>query len=1050
MNADRWRAIVLVVLLIGSPLAGVAGFANPAAAQEGLTGVPDSNIREDLPAGSSVSLSASELRGSVMAGQHADSLEVIVTTPRRASEYVNNSRIGNGNVALVFKDDSNHAGRMVAVPKAPIEAAVGHVPETVYGTHESGETWTADVREANGLLRFKIPKFSSNTVTFSGTVRQQGTFTDGSSVSYGLENATSTTDPNVTFTGVDSTERDTVSASAVGNGGTVALDVAGASAATNAEVTFTGTGFGERWDNYSAVGVSPSNTSAISVEGAQQPTNGSGGDPTLSVTGHAASVSYNPFTAQGDGVGDSSETFVGDNGDTGTYTGHYWSEAHIYPTESGEITVIAPNIKQAQNGDSGHTVDIYIEPGTRDGTQTDGTLVKTGWDPSWTTGRQSITLDTPYAVQAGNTYTVTFSTQGSQTSSSQLTLGLDGSASATEFTQHIEGGSWTATFASYSNLDMTIKQTPSGVSVADGAGHSSTLGDFSDGQTKTTTLNLNSSSTNLDFSGSGGTLDYTLTMQENDRTDSPAIDVDGDGLTDASHTGILDPGVTATYALSDLALSDDTGTVSLTSPSAPVDVSVSYTEHTGTDSPALEVNGHWLNYSGTLAAGESVSRTGNSSWLVKGENTLNTSLADGGLSTDAPPMQVDMNYTHDADTQIDATYVDDGWAETYNVSKTFSSTQENPELYIPFSQTVYALQTMQYQVDGGSWQQFQESDYTLDGSELTIQLTDGDGDGDVDAGTEIRVKATGLKIKPVNGEITVTEPTQPGDNTLDTEFRIDSQSGGFYLEVGPSYYGDRVHYVYQESWSDPADSVIIDSSGDQELYLPNAQAGDTARVTIVPVQAIPQSGDVELEVEDPDGVTLKVLPGSTASGDDVAFRLYNVIEGDKYGAYSVSRGRYVAKADAGASYVELLEDDSEETLRLEPVSDSSGSSGTEQVVATWPQPTVGVQLQEVGVVVAWAALVLGLVAATGRSKVRGRSRWILVGSVGTGAGLLSIEVLRPGLISSAIATGLEDVVALGGLAAIGIVGYSVVSWWQSRKKEAATPETQVSFNLRGK
>ena len=58
-------------------------------------------------------------------------------------------------------------------------------------------------------------------------------------------------------------------------------------------------------------------------------------------------------------------------------------------------------------------------------------------------------------------------------------------------------------------------------------------------------------------------------------------------------------------------------------------------------------------------------------------------------------------------------------------------------------------------------------------------------------------------------------------------------------------------------------------------------------------------------------------------------------------------------------------------------------------------------------------------------------------------------MLRPGTISSAIGSGLQDVVPLAGLAAIGIVGYSIVSWWQARQKEAATPETTVDFNLRG-
>ena len=38
---------------------------------------------------------------------------------------------------------------------------------------------------------------------------------------------------------------------------------------------------------------------------------------------------------------------------------------------------------------------------------------------------------------------------------------------------------------------------------------------------------------------------------------------------------------------------------------------------------------------------------------------------------------------------------------------------------------------------------------------------------------------------------------------------------------------------------------------------------------------------------------------------------------------------------------------------------------------------------------------------------------------------------------------------VGAVARSGGVGYSIVSWWQARQKEAATPETTVDFNLRG-
>jgi len=64
-----------------------------------------------------------------------------------------------------------------------------------------------------------------------------------------------------------------------------------------------------------------------------------------------------------------------------------------------------------------------------------------------------------------------------------------------------------------------------------------------------------------------------------------------------------------------------------------------------------------------------------------------------------------------------------------------------------------------------------------------------------------------------------------------------------------------------------------------------------------------------------------------------------------------------------------------------------------------------------------------------------------------GSGLLAIEVMRPGAVSGAVSGGLEEIVPLAGLAAIGLTGYGLVSWLQAREKEAATPETSVTFDI---
>jgi len=120
-------------------------------------------------------------------------------------------------------------------------------------------------------------------------------------------------------------------------------------------------------------------------------------------------------------------------------------------------------------------------------------------------------------------------------------------------------------------------------------------------------------------------------------------------------------------------------------------------------------------------------------------------------------------------------------------------------------------------------------------------------------------------------------------------------------------------------------------------------------------------------------------------------------------------------------------------------------SGEENNTISWADANAWTSTT--GVVAGWAAFVVLLVVATGRSSVRGRKHWILVGSLGGRTGLLALEVIRPGVVWSALSSGLRKVVPLAGLAAIALVGYSTYSWWKKRKAEASTPETKVTFDL---
>ncbi|MCU4802778.1 hypothetical protein OB920_20660 [Halobacteria archaeon HArc-gm2] len=176
-------------------------------------------------------------------------------------------------------------------------------------------------------------------------------------------------------------------------------------------------------------------------------------------------------------------------------------------------------------------------------------------------------------------------------------------------------------------------------------------------------------------------------------------------------------------------------------------------------------------------------------------------------------------------------------------------------------------------------------------------------------------------------------------------------------------------------------------------------------MTTIPLEVSPTSGDVGIQVADPDQPTIDVTPGKVGSGSEVAFTWYSVVSGEKYSLYSLPRERYMDKQDAGSSSVTLLDDDSEGSLVIRQVdgsTDGESTGGGEFSGGNWEDPTEGIQWQKIAVVIVWAALSIGLVAATGRSEIQGRRRWGLIASIPTGTGILALELLRPGVIVGAV------------------------------------------------
>ncbi len=1149
---SRAVAVLFALLLVASPISAVvapSAVVGSASAQtgspDGFVGLPDTNVQEDLPVGTNASLRAADLEGSVMTSSNASSLEVVVTTPERAEGYVNGSSVGGSasGIALVFQDDQAHAGRDVAVPADAIREATGGIPETVHGVHEDGAGWSSQVDGRNGLLIFHIPRFSSNTVTFDGMAQIEASpAQDESQYTYDVGSPDSVSDfdisvtgstatewdnesgtalgdsstlpleiggnadphgpstsgePLVQFTGRETTFSETVGGTGVSNGGSATFTVNGDTSPQNAEIQFTGHSTTNQ-RTVSENGITPDgHTNTFSVDGNAAPTNDE-----ITVTGASkGQTTYNPTSEFSDyyGVG-----VFGDNGGNEVRPG----EAGFTPNASGSITQIT--IDYSRTGDFDPNVDVYVSAGGPDSNHREGTLVKSGYSARQSPGEETIEFSEPVDVTAGDTYSVEFVIQNSDGDDLGEEWGIE------SIYEGHDTYIWKGTKENYAtDIDYKIEDKPE-ATVTLSNGDSVSTGPLSVGESTTMDMDVHTSDTDITIDGNGmGTVDYDLGFTERTATKDPSVDVDGDSEADASYSGYLYDGETATVSLSDLGTGSTTAEFSLggdqmdwsidydrveytedpgvdldgdgtpeaqysgllapgetataelaglsttttgvtiqTASSTETDVEILQEERTETVDPNLVINGNNTDGAvGRLSDGETATLPSDSSWIEDGQNNVTVTVGDGSLSADAPTPQVDLNYTHEAAVMVEATYVADGWEESYNVSHTYAGDRKDPTLSVPFSSEIYRIAYVEQSINGGDWTTVPADSWELsNGTDLTVHMDDNDGTAGVEAGDTVAVRTAGYKIQAENGQISVTDPTDPTDNGLDTGFTVDERSPDFRINVGGTANGDRVHYLHTVSWDSPEEEAVLDASGGQSLYMPNAVAGGTARVTTIPLEAELQSGDVGIHVADPDEPALEISPGPGGTGSDVTYRWYDVESGVQYGLYSLAADRYLDKADSGAEYVELTNDDSQEEVVIrQPDGSTSGSSGSSGYSAggAWESASDDVSLQELAVLASWAALVVLMIAATGRSDLTGRRRWVTVGIVSVGTGLGSLELIRPGTVSGAVNSSLADLLPLAGLAAIGIGGYSIWQWWQTRREEASTPETKVTLDLGG-
>lgn len=400
------------------------------------------------------------------------------------------------------------------------------------------------------------------------------------------------------------------------------------------------------------------------------------------------------------------------------------------------------------------------------------------------------------------------------------------------------------------------------------------------------------------------------------RGPAPNLSVSGDG--GSSHDfGVFADGEQKSAELN-LTVSAETVTVNGTGVH---DSSIEVRERSQTQDPGVELNnGNYANHSGTLADGETVSLTIDESHISEGTNTVNVSVGDGTLSSDAPAPQVQLDYSHDAADRQSVDYAAEEWTSRYNVSKTFSSDRANATLTIPFdSSEVVSMRAVEYRVnESGGWSSMASSNYVLDGTTLQANLSDAYG-GELPAGTTMEVRANASKIEVINGSVTVTQATTV-DNELDTKIQVDSAGTNFRIGTANS----EIHYAHNASYT--SDTYWVADQKGQRIHLPNAAAGDTLRVSRLPVSVAPESGDVHVTVANTSTTepAISVEPGQS-TGNDVQFTFEDAKDDTEYALYSQTHD-VVRDSGTANSPLTLLDDDSQETLKF-LLSDDDGSGG---------------------------------------------------------------------------------------------------------------------------
>lgn len=438
----------------------------------------------------------------------------------------------DGEVALQLEDDRVHDGRWVSIPSQWFEAELGKVPEVAYVAHSSGDEYQTRLYTRGGDVAFYVEEFSTNTVTFSGEVSITGNFSDGGSAQYGLSDYDSASDPVVNLTGTVSTENET--------------ETGTAKPGDSSAVAFSGTG----------------------ISGPES------GNPRVSVS---LPSGYNEFDSL-----DTNRRLWGDEGGTDLKTEIGFES----PNQSFSHITVGQAGGTLDAGSSG-SVDVYVVTGeTPDNTYGEGTLVKSGWQPS-ESGEATVDFGQTFDTDGGPV-TVEFISSGYATDNVALGQG-DGSASSMLYSNNVYDGS------NY-YMDATLSHGPvDGLSVSTGS-DSASLGSLQPGESASTGVAASPSTDALDWTASAGSgkFDWTVEYTEETGTSDASVELNS---TTKTVSGTLNESETAQVTFNQSVLQEGTnqlnvsvgdGTLSSDAPTPMVGVELT---HDAVDQQSVDYGG---------------------------------------------------------------------------------------------------------------------------------------------------------------------------------------------------------------------------------------------------------------------------------------------------------------------------------------------------------------------------------------------------------------------------------------------------------------------------